>query len=62
MINGEEKLLDMYKSMQKIRLCEKKISECYFKGEITGLVHLSAGQEGAQVDAAHHLRGAGAHR
>jgi len=52
----EGKLLNLYKSMIKIRRCEEKIKEYYFKEEIPGLVHLTTGQEGAEVGVIANLR------
>ena len=39
------KLIDMYRTMVRIRVFEEKIAEDFAAGEIPGFVHLSSGQE-----------------
>ena len=56
MEKDQERLLDLYRGMVRIRRCEEKISENYFGGHITGLVHLCTGQEAAEVGVIAHLR------
>jgi len=42
---AKEKLIDMYRTMVRIRVFEDKIAEDFAAGKIPGFVHLSAGQE-----------------
>lgn len=42
---AKEKLIDMYRTMVRIRVFEEKIAEDFAAGKIPGFVHLSAGQE-----------------
>lgn len=41
----KDKLIDMYRTMVRIRVFEEKIAEDFAAGKIPGFVHLSAGQE-----------------
>ena len=42
---GKDKLLEMYRSMQRIRLFESKIRDLAMANEIPGFVHVSIGEE-----------------
>jgi acetoin:2,6-dichlorophenolindophenol oxidoreductase subunit alpha len=42
---GKEKLLEMYRSMQRIRQFETKIRDLSLAGQIPGFVHVSIGEE-----------------
>jgi acetoin:2,6-dichlorophenolindophenol oxidoreductase subunit alpha len=50
-----EKLVDMYKSMVKIRKTEQKLMEVFSNGEILGFLHVSIGQEATPVGVCSHL-------
>ncbi len=52
----KEKLLDMYRTMVRIRIFEEKIAEDFAAGKIPGFVHLSAGQEANPTGVCANLR------
>jgi pyruvate dehydrogenase E1 component alpha subunit len=52
----KEKLIDMYRTMVRIRLFEDKIAEDFAAGKIPGFVHLSAGQEANATGVCANLR------
>jgi len=52
----KEKLIDMYRTMVRIRLFEEKIAEDFAAGKIPGFVHLSAGQEANATGVCANLR------
>jgi len=41
----KELMIDLYTTMQKIRMFELKVQELFANGKIPGFVHLYAGQE-----------------
>ncbi|UCC90704.1 MAG: thiamine pyrophosphate-dependent dehydrogenase E1 component subunit alpha [Dehalococcoidia bacterium] len=52
----KDKLIDMYRTMVRIRLFEEKIAEDFAAGKIPGFVHLSAGQEANATGVCANLR------
>jgi TPP-dependent pyruvate/acetoin dehydrogenase alpha subunit len=52
----KETLLDLYRTMQKIRQFESRIVDLYAKGVIPGLAHLYIGEEGVAAGACAVLR------
>lgn len=46
---SNEKLIEFYKSMLRIRRTEEKLMEVFSAGEIQGFLHVSVGQEAAPV-------------
>ncbi|MGH9708484.1 MAG: ABC transporter substrate-binding protein, partial [Candidatus Acidiferrales bacterium] len=44
-----EKWLQMYRSMQKIRLFEEQVNELYTRALMPGLAHLYVGEEAVAV-------------
>lgn len=52
----KDKLIDMYRTMVRIRLFEGKIAEAFAAGKIPGFVHLSAGQEANATGVCANLR------
>jgi len=52
----KEKLIDMYRTMVRIRLFEEKIAEDFAAGKIPGFVHLSVGQEANATGVCANLR------
>ena len=52
----KEKLIDMYRTMVRIRIFEEKIAEDFAAGKIPGFVHLSAGQEANPTGVCANLR------
>lgn len=52
----KEKLIDMYRTMVRIRIFEEKIAEDFAAGKIPGFVHLSAGQEANATGVCANLR------
>jgi pyruvate dehydrogenase E1 component alpha subunit len=50
------KLIDMYRTMVRIRIFEEKIAEDFAAGKIPGFVHLSAGQEANATGVCANLR------
>jgi len=53
---SEELLLEMHKKMMQIRTFESTIKDLFAKGEITGDLHLSIGQEAVPVGTCMNLR------
>jgi len=53
---SREELLDIYHTMQKIRLFESKVRDLAVAGEIPGFVHVSIGEEATHIGAAYALR------
>ncbi len=53
---SESKLLEMYKTMLKIRRFEETVMELFAKGEIPGFVHLYIGEEAIATGVCHALR------
>ena len=51
-----EKWLQMYRSMQKIRLFEEQVNELYTRALMPGLAHLYSGEEGVAVGICEALR------
>lgn len=49
-------LLDILRTMWKVRAFEENVSELYAKGQLAGLLHLGIGQEGTSVGACSVLR------
>lgn len=49
---SQDRLLELYRQMQMIRLLEEKSAELYTKGQIGGFLHLYIGQEAIAVGAA----------
>ena len=47
----KEMLLDLYRTMVRIRSFEEHAAECFTKGMLAGNIHLSIGQEGAEAGA-----------
>ena len=47
----KEFLLDLYRTMVRIRSFEEHAAECFTKGMLAGNIHLSIGQEGAEAGA-----------
>lgn len=47
----KEMLLNLYRTMVRIRSFEEHASECFTKGMLAGNIHLSIGQEGAEAGA-----------
>jgi len=52
----KEQLLDMYKTMVKIRLFETRVSEEFAKGNCYGFIHLYIGEEAVAVGACAHTK------
>jgi len=52
----KEKLIDMYRTMVRIRVFEEKIGEDFAAGKVPGFVHLSAGQEANATGVCANLR------
>ena len=52
----EDRLLDMYKTMCKIRRFERMADTLYAMGKVHGTMHLSAGQEAAAVGSGFAIR------
>jgi TPP-dependent pyruvate/acetoin dehydrogenase alpha subunit len=52
----KDKLIDMYRTMVRIRLFEEQIAEAFAAGKIPGFVHLSAGQEANATGVCANLR------
>lgn len=52
---SKEKMIEMYKTMVKIRKTEQKLMEVFSAGEILGFLHVSIGQEAAPVGVCSHL-------
>jgi pyruvate dehydrogenase E1 component alpha subunit len=48
---SQDRLLELYRQMQMIRLLEEKSAELYTKGQIGGFLHLYIGQEAIAVGA-----------
>jgi TPP-dependent pyruvate/acetoin dehydrogenase alpha subunit len=46
---SDERMIDMYKTMLKIRLFEEMADKLYALGKVHGTMHLSAGQEAVAV-------------
>lgn len=53
---GNEKMVELYKSMVRIRRFEEKVSELFSKGTIPGFVHLYIGEEAVAVGVCANLR------
>jgi pyruvate dehydrogenase E1 component alpha subunit len=53
---AKEKLIDMYRTMVRIRVFEEKIAEDFAAGKIPGFVHISAGQEANAAGVCANLR------
>lgn len=53
---SKEFLMEMYKTMRKIRTFETRVGELYLQGHIWGAVHLCTGQEATAVGACMALR------
>ncbi len=53
---GKEALLEMYRSMQRIRLFESSIRDLAVANEIPGFVHVSIGEEASAAGVCHALR------
>ena len=51
-----EKWLQMYRSMQKIRLFEEQVNELYTRALMPGLAHLYVGEEAVAVGICEALR------
>ncbi len=51
MSSSKQQLLELYRSMQRIRRFEERVSEQFAAGKIPGFVHLCIGQEGVAVGA-----------
>ena len=47
----KEMLLNLYRTMVRIRSFEEHAAECFTKGMLAGNIHLSIGQEGAEAGA-----------
>ncbi len=52
----EEKLIEMYKEMVKIRLFEESMEDLCFRGSVPGTMHLYVGQEAVAVGVCANLR------
>jgi len=53
---GKDKLLEMYRSMQRIREFESKVRDLSLAGEIPGFVHVSIGEEASSTGVCAALR------
>jgi len=53
---GKEKLIDMFKTMVRIRAFEERVSKEFAAGNIPGVVHLYIGQEAVATGACANLR------
>jgi AcrR family transcriptional regulator len=53
---GQEKMIEFYRQMLRIRRAEEKLMEVFSAGEILGFLHASIGQEAAPVGVCSHLR------
>src|ERR1051325_9037104 len=53
---GKDKLLEMYRSMQRIRQFESRIRDLAMKNEIPGFVHVSIGEEASATGVCAALR------
>ncbi len=53
---SQAKLVDMYKTMVRIRTFEERVKEEFEAGHIPGVVHVYSGQEAIAAGACAHLR------
>ena len=53
---GKDKLIEMYRSMQRIRQFESKIRDLATAGEVPGFVHVSIGEEASATGVCAALR------
>lgn len=54
---SNEKMIDMYTVMTRIRLFETRVSELFAAGKVPGFVHLYVGEEGVATGVCANLRG-----
>ena len=52
---NKEKMLDVYATMKKIRMCEDRVAGLFAEGKLPGFVHLYAGEEAIAAGVCAHL-------
>lgn len=56
MTADKQKLIEMYRTMIKIRLFEKRVSELFAQGKVPGFIHLYIGEEAVATGVCAHLK------